>query len=258
MVRTQTEALKSLIIDEASIFKIIDFFFSLKPSDEERSNYLNIQIIDTDGIEYSFTQDDSDGNVKNLLAANKVSHISFRFRDYDSNNHCSLELTASNSSSYRNNTIKVEGEPDWSVARFNNLKEIIKSFKPQNNFFAEHSTAFFHILSLSFGWFALKLLSLIPVVPEEPREGSFTAIVVSLTEQYALVEIAILGLLSWMLGAWIVIMFWMELKNWISQIWPSIEFDFGPAHLRAPKKIRKALVTLVSMVVIPVLFSLFL
>jgi hypothetical protein len=219
---------------------------------------LTIEVLDADGIEYNFTEDDNNDDVKRLINTNKTSHISFRFRDYDSSNYCSMELTAGNSSAYRGNTIKVEGDPDWSVLKFNSLKEITRSLAPQNNYFAEHSAVFFHILSVSLGTLILKLISLIPITPEEVREGSLTFIVIKFVEKYFIAELGLYIFLCWLFGAWFVLMFWMELKEWIGRVWPSIEFDFGPAHLRGPRKIRKALWVLISLVVIPVVLSFFL
>lgn len=263
MKKVQKSDFENVIVDESAIFKIIDFFYKIEPSDPERKNYLAIELLDIDGIEYNFTVQDDITSVKNVLTNNKISHISLRFRDFALDNYCSLELTASNSNLYGGNTVKVDGDPEWSTLRFAELREITKFLTPQNNFFAKHSVALFHILAGSFGILALKLIAVVSTytssTPQPPTEGSFSALVAKITEAYPVIDYVFFALFAWVIGMWIVfLLFWTPLKLWIDSVWPSIEFDFGPTYLRTPKRVRKVLTTIATLIVIPALLSIFL
>ena len=47
-----------------------------------------------------------------------------------------------------------------------------------------------------------------------------------------------------------------KIETLFESVFPSIEFDFGPFFLRKPRKLRKAIAALFTLVVLPLLLQL--
>ena len=158
-----------------------------------------------------------------------------------------INITITHGSYSSGNTLTVQGnDANWVNGTFNKLKDIIDSARPQNNWIIKHKTLFWCILTFGLGvliysWWGLVMRSfIVPDLKENVRNEAEKAFVALLTT-------------LWFIGC----VGALYLRDWVLELWPKIELDFGPEHLKTEKMRRNRIMLVISMFVIPFLLSIF-
>lgn len=191
------------------------------------------------------------------LDIKKVKTIQIAFRNYKNGNHIDFDLREGR---YSEGEIIVIGDNrDWVNGTFVSILEIIDSVEPQRNFFLAHKKIILHVVAICIGYSICTILEYlflrifkIPVMQINNSYQTLHSIGLFLNENkwaYYLILI----FFAWVEG---IITFASPLINWLSDLWPSIEFDFGPNYKKIIRNRRERIGFVASIVIIPLLINL--
>lgn len=144
-------------------------------------------------------------------------------------------------------------DSDWVTARFTQIKELIDTVKIQESWFIDNIKLITHVAAICFGHIALSIatpiLELFITPIENPSESlQITRVFFS---NNPLMKGLLYLLLIWISGMSFSLIF----RDWLLKLWPKIEFDFGPEHLKIIKLRRIRIYQACTIVIIPVLIS---
>lgn len=172
-----------------------------------------------------------------LLDMKKTSNVDFTFYDYTDDKYINLNVTHGD---YGSNEIKISGDGETWTRHISNLfEDELEAIKPQSNFF-KHQYIIGAVLSCITAGTICFYITKITGIPlfkknETPSEAGW--IVSSF----------------YLMGSVIVI----PLFTWLIKLWPAIEFDFGPEHMKYEKQKKIRLWIVLSVVIIPIILSKF-
>ncbi len=261
MRKSIRKQIKGKIFSRDDIIRLNNRFFTIFQSTEsEHKNYtITLNCDDHETLEFENT----DLSVKNLdvLDVKKILHISMIFRDYRNNK--SVQLSLSHGSSSWHNDFVVDGnDTSWVDSTDKSFSDIFKAVKPQNHLFEKYKRFLFHLISLNIGYFFIRSFVLVlqklgykTVETDSSESNPFIFILDYIVENVPLFKYILIAIISWLVGIWIIFMFWDKIENYLLSLWPSIEFDFGPEHKKTQKNVRKAIGIIFSLILIPIILQ---
>lgn len=197
-----------------------------------------------------------------LFSSKRPVSVQFSYHNYALNKRISLSLNHGDSS--YGNTIIVSGqEREWVNDIFATLTEIIKGVAPQESWIKRHPTLLLNIIALGIGTFGYFLIDIILNLAfanidlakhiKPPKEGSLLyslgLIIKSSLWFFYLVEWVWKWCLGYLWGAF-------EIRRWFLNLWPTIELDLGPEHLKIEKRKRKKIYAVFGLIIIPIFTAL--
>jgi hypothetical protein len=188
------------------------------------------------------------------LDLKKTLGISMHFHDYQGGLNIDVSITEA---SHYSNRISVRGrDPKWVRATFTSAREILDSVRPQNTFVIRHKKPLLHLIALGVGSGIILVLSFVldriqfdRTIELEP--GFWASLVVALIST-SWTRYLVLIWATWAQG---MLTFAYPLHGWLLQLWPEIEFDFGPEHKNRIKTRRQRLNLVATLVVVPILVN---
>lgn len=180
-----------------------------------------------------------------LFTSKRPLLIQFLYHNNDLNKRISLSLDHGDFP-YRNSIIVSGQESEWVNDVFARLNTILQGVTPQESFVNRHPTLLLNIIALGVGTFGYNLINIIMdyttinfdlakhIAPIQ--EGSFLHSLSLIIRSHIWFFYGIGWILKWFLGfAWGA----FEVRRWFLDLWPSIELDIGPEHLKIEKNKRK-------------------
>lgn len=247
-----SESVENKVFKKSDVIRLIKLISSghQKKSSKDLINptYTNIELLMHDGNTYTseeYSSDDIDG----VLETKRLKSISLSFRSRETESTVSIKLT---DSKYGLNYFSVESNDNsWFRAKKDEIKEWLDSVETQNNIILNHTKIVETILRFWLGYAFLLCIFLtihlmygfadIELPPTDKESVNYKFV-----DTY---YIPIMALLSYVAGLLPADFIMEKVKN----LWPSIEFNFGPDHLNKIKKNRIKLGYLISALVIPVI-----
>jgi hypothetical protein len=236
------------IFSLADVVKIAKIFDREKPQ-EDTAGYISYKIECTDNTSYEsdilaiFDEDSS------------TSHKSIRELQLVINIRNGSRIVFRLTSAYERGELRVSGDnKDWVVGRFAEIKELIDSVQKQENWLIKYEKLVLHLSSICIGIIPFYLIQSYLSLFNTPSEPSENLLKLSsfLTDN------------PWMKILLYIFMFWLfgyvlasTLLRWVMKLWPKLEFDFGPEHLKIAKNRRKRLGVLLMAVILPILLTVF-
>jgi hypothetical protein len=164
-----------------------------------------------------------------------------------------MYITLFNGGGY-DDCLAVKGDDqNWVNGVFIKIKEIVDSTKPQDNWIIRHRTFLLHLNALGIGiivWSVLDFLLDSFVKPIENPSDTVKSMR-AFFKTYPLCSVLFVWFLRWLPG--IPYAYWI--RDWLLKLWPPIEFDFGPEHLKVEKMRRFRISVVVSTIVIPLILA---
>lgn len=185
--------------------------------------------------------------------------VQFSFLNYTLNRRFTLSLNHGDAS--YGNTIIVSGqEREWINDIFARLTEALNGVIPQESWIKRHPTLLLNIIALGIGTLGLFLIfsaaDLVLLYTDftkhikPPKEGGFRYTL----GQFIRSNLWFCYTITW---AWKLLAGYalgaFEVRRWFLDLWPSIELDLGPEHLKIEKKKRKKIYTVFCLVIIPII-----
>lgn len=181
-----------------------------------------------------------------ILDIKKVTSIKIELNIYKDNTYNCVDIEFDTTSTY-NNQLKVSGEKSWATNIFNDIKNIIDSVSPQFSLFERYKNLFFYIIAFGLGSFYMLIFGLIYDLAN--IQGP-----IDLIAQKNIV-IAVILKIFLSIGAG-VFLGASSIQDYILKLFPNIEFDFGPEHLKKQKSKRKKLGFVFVVLIIPMILNL--
>lgn len=182
----------------------------------------------------------------------RVVSIDIKLRNHRSDHYIWLALDSEKG--YGKLTVESK-DRDWADAKYTQLMHAIELVKKQENWYTRNQRLIFHLASISLGiipYFVVLSIAGLFISPIENPNEKVLAVKTFFSENSWVIYILTL-LAWWSLGnLWAIL-----LTRWVSKLWPSIEFDFGPEHLNLTKARRTRLGLASTLVIIPLLLAIF-
>ena len=215
------------------------------------ANYETLEFRDVD-----FSEKYSD-----IFDTKKIYQFIVSYNDYQNNREIYFSINEGDDN--YGNYLSIEGDDiNWVNSTEKKLNDLLEVVEPRKNYYRKYSTILFHFSSLNVGFLALRIFVLLlnkfgytspnPTKTDNPIGFLLGKIV----EKFPLVGYLIIIICSWLLGMLLLAWIFDKIEEWISSVFPSIEFDFGPMYMRKPKKLRKAIATLFTLIILPILLQL--
>ncbi len=175
-----------------------------------------------------------------------IYFINLLFRGSDKR----MEFGLNKENVYRSNQLSIEGnDADWVAGRFSDFEKVIKSVKPQQSKVKKYSFSlkliFVSLFYLTIFYILDTLINKFFSLHTTPR--------LSMEDIMAIY----LNLYIFCIGSSLGIAFYLSgnITSWVLDLWPDIEFDFGPEHLKIEKLRRKRIWIVISITIIPFIIS---
>lgn len=193
----------------------------------------------------------------------KATIITMNYRNWRA--HRRINITIANGGEYNSvflsNHISVSGEDElWVKGAMAKFREILKSIKPQDNWLLKHQKLSKNVLSFLIG---LLMQSVFEIIFNPLLNRAFGTNP-NWVKNPALHRVA--DMYGFRLGFAIslILLIWLSglglgnmLLRWLVQLWSNIEFSFGPDHMNRKAQIRKRLLAIFSLVIIPIIVAMF-
>jgi hypothetical protein len=178
-------------------------------------------------------------------------------RDFSLARERYISVTLDHGDAAHRNLITLSGtERAWLSDTFLTLKDAVDRTRPQVSWLRRHPTLLLNLIALGLGSLGMLLFDgvaslLLPKlnIPPLPADSPWRPYLTSL--------LPLLYVAQW-IWRWLVGFVWgaVAVRDWLLTLWPSIEFDFGLAHLQSEKVRRARMRAVGALVVLPILTSL--
>jgi hypothetical protein len=145
-------------------------------------------------------------------------------------------------------------EHGWVVATFADMRRSIESAPPQMDLWSRFRPLIFHATAIVGGFAVSAVIHLVFTVLIRPQPIATVTLplwLAQLAEIFRNTPVRWFAnvFLAWMQGLWIA--FWID--RYLARMWPSIELDLGPEHLRVERHRRRRLKWVGSAIALPLL-----
>lgn len=238
--------IKSDIINIGKVF-LKEYEFS-KENETNSSISFRLDCIDNTSYE---SEDIGLFDEENIIDIKRTKNIEISYHDYKLNRFMNLTLVHGK---YNNSILIVNGDDqNWVNGIFTKIKELIDSTKPQDNWIIKHKTFLLHLNALGIGIILYAILNILIYQHIEPIKNPSETVLNfrAFFTTYPILLYAF-GLLSrWVIGMPVA----LYLRDGLLSLWPEIEFDFGPEHLKIEKIRRLRISVFIITAVIPIILS---
>lgn len=247
------------IINEQDLKTIFDYIFSIYSDFDSNSKTFSIKLYSDDSEIYEI-QETLNYDELSVLNIKRISKVIVYISDYRLNFRLSLELCQD--SDYLTNVLDIESnDENWVNNQFIKMNNIIDSWKPQNRLFSKYKNLLLHFLAINIGLLFIKIINNASIYfgykssTTTEGEGIWIFLIRKIITDYPFANYIFIGIVSWLIGWIICVMFWSGLEEKIQKLWPIIEFDFGPEHLKFSKNKRTILMYFFTLVILPILLQ---
>jgi len=176
--------------------------------------------------------------------------VAMSFHNFKLGRHIGLTLDHGNAS-YSNSATISGSEQDWVLQNFQLLKQALDAVRPQAACLRRHQTLLLNLTAVGIGigitWaIGLVMDTLTKGMPIKklPPDSPWRQVIAQ--------SLPLLYCAQWILY-WGTGIFWaFGVRDWLLKVWPSVEFDFGLAHLKAERAKRARLAAVATLIVIPI------
>ncbi|MGA2506181.1 MAG: hypothetical protein ABSF80_01725 [Chitinispirillaceae bacterium] len=247
------------IFSKADIIRLANIFKNIYDSTQSKHKKYDITLGCTGNETHQFSDTSS---LDSLLDLKRILSISYNFHVYDENMDITLQLNHGESSGFWYNTLSVSAsQDDWVTLKHEAIMAAINAVHPQSTWFRKYEWLIFNISSINVGWLCVSLLikwmKFINYQSSTDKpSGLFSSSICYLYTHSHLAMIGIYLMIFWTFGTIIMLLLWWGfLRQRYFDLWPSVEFDFGPEHLRKEKITRKVIGAIIALFGIPIILQ---
>jgi len=215
---------------------------------------LSVEITSADGISNSYDETDIKG-AQIVFDRKKVTSFRATYSDYEKNNSLTFRLEDGDSIFSTNYISISSADTSWFNAKRTEINDFLSTVKNQDNVYLRHTKLIkfisYFLLGIPFVFAYLNILDLI--YKYFPLNS--TGIITAGTPAYYMAWVALIviySVLSFCMGY----VFASGIFRKIDDLWPSIEFNFGPEHTNTKKIKRGILRSVITVIIVPIIISL--
>lgn len=220
-----------------------------KQSDHTYTVEYNFLFADDTAFE-SETLDILDDTVVEIKRPVKVE---FEFWCYEQNRRISLSITHGQGD-YGNELRITADDPAWLNDNFSRLTDLINGAQPQSSWLTTLQWIFYILITIGIGSFINNFIVIL-LSSLEPSQFSQSNQEILEKFKYAfIIDRTWANWLAYFSLGWLMA---LPITGWLISAWPNIELDFGLDHLKTEKKKRTRITFVVTLIVLPVVLSIF-
>lgn len=219
-----------------------------KKNDIYGSEYFAVSLRAKDGLSYQFDEPNFE-EVEGVLRSKRITKIDITYRERDSD---STLICVLDTSKYGFNYYQVESKnKTWFNARKSQMQDFFKDVQDQSNFYLKYRSLISFLASIYLGYIILlvifQVVSLIYNISHvEIKQIDYNSTSYKLTSTF-IYPLTIC--LSYLIGSIPIDI----IRRRIDELWPRIEFNFGPAHLNTLNKNREVWKYVITVIVLPLI-----
>jgi len=187
------------------------------------------------------------------IATKRATAVHMELRNFSASRSIVVELSHSGYYHSMGNRISVAGmEPNWVNGVLARLEDVTRGMSPQSTFVAKYRRLITLVTALGIGaaivWILVMLL--IPIVPPTPtpaEDGLLLAFVMRYPLAGLLIRYGGYYVAGWGPSSFLVAR--------LAELWPSVEFQVGPAHKHIERRRRSVIAAIVTLGVVPLLLE---
>ena len=252
MKETRRIDIKNKVFTKSDILNIgkviLDEYSSAQDAQNHSSITYKIDCIDGTSYESETMGLFDEGGIIDLK---KTRAIEIYFHNYTLDRYINISVV--HGGGYRDNLIVSGDDQNWVNGIFTRLKEIVDSIRPQDNWLIKHKSFVLHITALGIGTVIYTVLWFILYRHIEPIKNPSETIksIRAFFTAFPFLSYLLDWLLNWLMG----IPWAPYIRSWLLSLWPEIEFDFGPEHMKVEKLRRLRISIVFSVAVIPIILA---
>ncbi len=238
MIETREKKINNKILKKQNIINIWDYFKLLKnESLNPEKSKINMQIRCYDSTRYESSEGEflKEGDIFDIK---KIESIDLEYRFWDENGFDRVVLDIKQGEYGCFNLLVSSSKKEWVVTVFDKFEGIVKSLSPQKDFIKKYSIPLNLVIFIIFEYIFIKLI--IYFFPKNMMSLSFFEMMFN----YVLITFFLCSMISYLI------------VDYLKKLWPVVEFDFGPEHLKLEKQKRDYLWWLVTLIILPFLVNL--
>lgn len=237
MRETREKKIDNKIFTKKDIINIWKSIEDLKKkNDNDKETKISMQIRCDDDTRYESTSDEflQEGEIFDIK---KVESIDFDYCYWTGGDSDRITISIKQGICGHCNFLVSGGNKNWVAGSFSKIESIINSLNPQKNIIDKYYTSLNIILIVFFDYIFLSIFIFL-----------FHNHLQKITNlEFLFYIIPIITIFSAMLSSWPI--------NRLLKLWPVIEFDFGPEHMKVEKQRRKKVWNLLTIVIIPLILG---
>lgn len=137
----------------------------------------------------------------------------------------------------------------WVDGIFAELERIASAIKPQSAWFQNWRRLIVFVFAVAIGFVFTKVMALLSGPPDNAPDPHWIVVARAHPPLLTMFKVAVLFLMGIFPAGWLV--------SWIGRLWPDLEFDFGPEHLKNSKKWRARIGAVATLILLPILLEAF-
>ncbi len=259
MNETRRYEIRNRVFDKTSIRRLAAAFGkeATAATREGLKPKLEFELVSADGTSYESESSDDVFADDTAIDLTPTRVISMGFRathpeTYDRTRAIDLRVRHGADSA----DLVVRGDDHvWVAAAFADVKTAVEGARPQNRFWSRYRGVLFHLTAVVSGYAlaaVIRATLTLLLGSETPRLGGpppqwvidLRLFLAKKTAFSILVSVAV----AWLQGVWVAV--W--LREYVGRLWPSIELDLGPEHLRIEQRRRTRLAYIGGAILLPV------
>jgi hypothetical protein len=253
MKETRRLYIKKKVFTKSDILNIGQILLSEYQSAQKAKNRSSItfQLNCVDGTSYESESTELFDN-GSIIDLKRTGSLEMSFHDYELDRYIIISVTPGGGE-YGNHLIVRGDDRNWVDGVFTRSKEIVDSVKPQENWILKYKTLILHVSALGIGIIIYSVFNFVLDGLIEPIEipSETVKAIQTFFKTYPLFLYLLVWFLKWCMGISLA----PYLRGWLLNLWPEIEFDFGPEHMKVEKERRLRILIVFSTVVIPIVLA---
>lgn len=252
MKETRQIVIKKKIFTKSDILNIGQILLNEYNSAQKKEHHSSVafKLNCSDGTSYESESYELFEN-GSIIDIKKINSLEMSFSNYKLESYINFSITHGNE--YGNHLIVRGNDRNWVDGLFTRLKEIINSVKPQNHWILKYKTLILHLIALGVGVIIYSILNFLLYRHIQPIKNPSDT--VQAIRTFFITNPFFVYLIDWFLRWFMGIPWAISIRSWLLNLWPVIEFDFGPEHMKVEKNRRFRIALIFSSVVIPIFLS---
>lgn len=244
MRETRDKKINKKVLQKEDIRRVWKIINSQYKYSKDQNNHSSLDLgLDCGDIQYQSESSEllEDGD---LIDLKKIESISIQYYDYKLNRRIFVQLRSGNYGS----SFMVKGDDrDWVAGIFNQLEVIFEAVKPQDHWFIVYNKIIFHIVAIIFGFLITSIM--IKFITPDPNPNMVRDFIYS-NNFYVYTSRIVIYWFCGLLPSTIFI-------YGVNELYPSVEFDFGPEHKKLEKNKRIKLGIFIGFIIVSILLPIF-
>lgn len=252
MTLARSKPIANVVLGKADLARVFALLQNQAAACDPPTFSPTITIVSDDG---TITQTDDPTILDDdVVDQHRSRRIEIRYSDHRAHKVC-VTLEEETRGSWQKSAFIVSGEEAvWVDATFAELDRLFATARPQSQLFARLRWVIIvpAAIAIAYSWTVLLSRSIHLLLPGGRGSAAPTAAIARFFGEHRLLLYEIFLILFCL--PWLVLA--RSLVGWVEQLWPRVEFDFGPGRRDRNRRVRFRLAVIAVLLVLPIAIAL--